>query len=134
MGKNRYNAYHREYQLDRYHKRRDAAINLLGNKCTKCGTSRDLEIDHILPEDKKIKLSNFWTSKDFWKELKKCQLLCKNHHLEKTVADSIIHGSVSRYRKGCRCEPCSDIFKVRTKEHRDRYRAKLRVKRGGEAQ
>lgn len=91
IGKTReeYNEYQRKYQLERYHKRRKEAKKILGGRCVICGSKKELEIDHIDPKKKKISLNKLWSiSKDsFLKELKKCQLLCKKHHIQKTSSD-----------------------------------------------
>lgn len=41
-------------------------------------------------------------------------------------AQSIIHGSVSRYRAGCRCQLCLDRIKI---EYKKRYPRKSRAKK-----
>lgn len=105
--KEAYNAYHREYQLKRYHRIRQEAIKWLGGKCKICGSDQNLEIDHIDRNTKEIDLGTFWGStKPYWKELKKCQILCEKCHKKKSDSEMIVHGSITRYRKGCRCDKC----------------------------
>ena len=57
----------------------------LGNKCVKCGTTKNLQFDHIDPKTKCFNVN----PQDSWEktlpELYKCQLLCKLCHLEKTA-------------------------------------------------
>lgn len=81
-----YNAYMNEYMKQRYAARRAEAIKILGGKCVKCGSIKELEIDHRKPEEKEIDLGKLWSIK--WErvleELKKCQLLCNEHHQEKS--------------------------------------------------
>lgn len=80
------NEYMRIYMLKRYHQRRSEAIEFLGGRCTKCDSTENLEIDHINPTEKKYNIGKIWSySKDkFWAEIKKCQLLCKTCHKNKS--------------------------------------------------
>lgn len=84
-----YNAYQREYQLRRYHKRMAEAREKLGGKCVQCGAVDELEIDHIHAGDKYIPLNKLWSiaKARFDEELKYCQLLCKDCHIKKSKGD-----------------------------------------------
>lgn len=77
------------YMKRRYHQRRAEALETLGGKCVICGTTEDLEIDHIDADDKEIPLNKMWSiaKARFLQELDKCQLLCKEHHKEKSRTD-----------------------------------------------
>jgi 5-methylcytosine-specific restriction endonuclease McrA len=127
--KTKYNNYQREYQLKRYHERMATAKIRLGNRCVECGTTEDLEIDHIDPAKKTIKLSNLWSIAEhlFNAELEKCQLLCSNCHRNKSKIDiGVEHGggvsgkfiTTDGKRKGCPCGPCT----LKRKEYMRRYR------------
>ncbi len=70
--------------------------------CARCGSDKDLEVDHI---DPRIKVTHrVWSSaaakRD--KELKKCQVLCEKCHKEKTTIDRYIvkkrPGGTSKYK------------------------------------
>lgn len=64
-------------------------VAYLGGKCVKCGVVSGLEIDHIDPSTKVAPVTQMW-NKSWDKiefELKKCQLLCGPHHLEKTLSE-----------------------------------------------
>lgn len=107
----------RVYNLKRYYKRRAEAIEKLGGKCNKCDSIIDLEIDHINPTEKSFNIAQLWScsNKRFWKEIKKCQLLCKKHHSEKSILEvgkriikgTKIHGTISSYRY-CKCNLCKE--------------------------
>lgn len=120
----KYNEYHKKYQLDRYHSRRNTAIQKLGGVCVKCGTSDKLELDHINPKDKSFSISKLWSCSErkFNKEVDKCQLLCETCHREKTLVDNgqvsakITHGTLSSY-KYCRCELCKQAKRDYMKEY-----------------
>lgn len=84
--KKTYNSYLNTYMKLRYQKRRDAAIIKLGGKCVSCGTTDNLEFDHIYPSTKfktMAKMSSY-SEKRFNEELEKCQLLCTACHKVKT--------------------------------------------------
>ena len=77
------------YMKSRYHRRREEAFELLGGKCQSCSTEDNLCIDHIDPHTKSFPISKMWSVaySRFLEELKKCQLLCKRCHREKTKVD-----------------------------------------------
>ena len=118
------NEYLRIYMNKRYSEKREWAINLLGGKCCKCGSTENLEFDHINPEDKKDVIANLLVkSKErLLDELKKCQLLCTNCHYEKTLKDlnhedaKLIHGTISSIRY-CKCEICKKAKREYNKEY-----------------
>jgi hypothetical protein len=85
----KYNAYHKEYQIKRYHKRMEEARQKLGGRCVNCGCEDDLEIDHIDWRTKSIPLNKLWSiaKARFDKELEKCQLLCDPCHNDKSRFD-----------------------------------------------
>ena len=119
--------YMRTYMLERYHRRRAEAIIQLGGCCKKCGDKEDLDIDHIDPKTKSFTLSQCGSaSEERWQnELKKCQLLCKNCHIKKTLKDKgqlsarENHGTLSSY-KYCRCDLC----RAANSEYLRQYRIK----------
>lgn len=103
-------------------KRRKYAINKLGGKCNVCGSTEQLEFDHIDPTTKISTIAKIWTaSKEvFEEELNKCQLLCKKCHKEKTKKEPSLppwnknkweHGSLTGYvGKKCRCDKCRKYY------------------------
>ena len=107
---------------EQYHARMKLIREKLGGKCVVCGTTERLEIDHIDPKAKAFTVSCGWgrSWKSIEAELEKCQLLCFDHHREKTKvngehaggrnkAQSIPHGTVSGYiRHKCRCLDCRE--------------------------
>ena len=107
---------HNEYVKNIYKQRRNDALIYLGGKCAVCGTIEKLEFDHIDPSEKEFFIGDviIWNKKDFWNEVNKCQLLCKEHHIEKTRKDKGIpnrketHGNISCY-KYCHCELCRKV-------------------------
>jgi 5-methylcytosine-specific restriction endonuclease McrA len=64
-------------------------IEYLGGKCVKCGTTHNLQFDHIKREGKKYEITRKLTYKfdNIKEELDKCQLLCAPCHLEKTASE-----------------------------------------------
>ena len=99
----------------REYKRKWAAARraewMAGKSCIICGTTQSLEVDHIDPEQKVSHRIWTWAIPRRDAELAKCQILCTEHHKEKTKAQRPIpeHGTVSRYTSKtnkCRCELC----------------------------
>lgn len=103
----------RETSRKKREERRAVAYAYLGNRCSRCNVTINLDMDHIDPATKIIKVSMLWTATEekFWTEVKKCQLLCKDHHLEKTLAERFPprqHGTIAMYGRGnCRCNLCT---------------------------
>jgi len=83
---------------------------MAGKSCVVCGTTQSLEVDHIDPEQKVSHRIWTWAIPRRDAELAKCQILCTEHHKEKTKAQRPIpeHGTISRYGKHhkCRCDLC----------------------------
>jgi hypothetical protein len=106
-----------DYQKKRYYERRAYAIEKLGGKCVICGSTEDLQLDHIIPADKEFQISQIWSySKEkFDAELAKCQLLCPIDHRAKNLFDAqkksamLIHGTLSSYRY-CKCKLCRKAY------------------------
>lgn len=78
--------------------------------CKKCGSTEQLEVDHIDPSTKVTHKVWTWSCERRKNELAKCQVLCKSCHREKTnqqLSKPLIHGTLHGYdRKKCRCELC----------------------------
>lgn len=125
--KQKFNSYQRKYQLKRYHRRRKEAIAFLGDKCSKCGSIQNLELDHIDRKLKSFSIAKIWsyTEERFWSEIKKCQVLCQKCHSDKTILERGFkiakgnHGTVSSYRY-CRCTLCRAASTQANREYRRR--------------
>lgn len=106
-----------------YKERRDLAKTKLGNVCSVCGTTEDLEFDHIDPTIKEHDVSEVWMYEDkFWNEISKCQLLCKPCHIIKTNKEKkqrvIIHGTINQYQRyKCRCIDCKRCQSIWRKKY-----------------
>lgn len=122
------NEYMRQYMKDRRSKRRRAVIDFLGAECDLCGTTEDLEVDHIVPGSRSFVLSGCFLDKSWAEiltELDKCHLLCHSCHVSKTTAcnesggghnkreDAYIHGTCRCYQElPCRCELCKQAKRL----------------------
>jgi len=119
------NEYMRVYMIDRYHKRRNEALQRLGNRCNQCPITEDLEFDHIDPSTKLFTIGKMWSVSKlkFEEELKKCQLLCRKCHEAKSIIDAgykparNIHGTLSSYRY-CKCALCKAAKSNYSKTHK----------------
>ena len=80
-----YNHDMNDYMKSRWKKRREKALEFLGNVCVVCKTDKDLEFDHIDPKTKfkSIARMSSYSEEKFMNEVAKCQLLCHSHHKEK---------------------------------------------------
>src|SRR3990167_1281726 len=105
-----------EYQRKQRRERRKMLIKLLGNVCVKCGSNNKLEFDHKNRKLKKFTIAVILSSKmsKLMKEVKKCQLLCKKCHINKSIIERkdkiAVHGSMGMYSNhGCRCIKCKNV-------------------------
>lgn len=115
-----HNKYHREY------KARKRAEWFAGKVCVKCGSDQDLQMDHIVEEEKDghIKAVSHnvfsWSKAKREAELAKCQVLCEPCHQEKTAAWYAArreHGTATMYRY-CKCQVCRDGHSARRRAQR----------------
>lgn len=101
----------REYQRNWLAARRTTWIAENG-PCAVCGTWSDLVVDHIDKTTKSVPVSKIWSwsAERRERELAKCQVLCVPCHDEKSRAEgggtALRHGTLKRYKKGCRCTYC----------------------------
>jgi len=116
---------HRTYQLDRYYRHRQEAIEFLGGKCVECGSTANLEFDHIDPGVKEYEVCDLYDRKNLWDtELSKCQLLCNDCHKSKTFGVPE-HGTYRMHKHyGCRCETCVAAYRGHLREYMSEYRRK----------
>lgn len=121
------NEYMREY-MNRYRaKRRAATIAQLGSKCCKCGSSDNLQFDHIDPTSREWLISDMFAMPKarLQSELAKCQLLCQPCHNLKTLSDlgqkprRGNHGTVGSYRY---CRPSCDACRKAVSNAMAKYR------------
>lgn len=114
----------REYQKAWIAKRRSDFF--MDKACVKCGSTLQLELDHI---DETTKVEHriwSWAEERRLAELSKCQVLCKVCHHEKTMAampkthgELYKHGTETMYRNhGCRCKECRAYNAAKTRAYR----------------
>lgn len=84
-----------EYQLRWIKQRRQDWVDEHG-PCAKCGSLKDLEVDHIDPKLKLTNVAQVWgmslTNPKRIAELAKCQVLCGSCHLVKTAGEECPQG------------------------------------------
>ena len=78
---------HNEIQRRKIKERKKLLVEMLGGKCESCGTTKNLQFDHIDPTTKSFSIAKKYMCPIVFEEVKKCQLLCFNCHLEKTAED-----------------------------------------------
>ncbi len=100
--------------------------------CKHCGSTDNLQVDHIDPKTKDVNLSRklFFVSKQRMEsELLKCQVLCKPCHHKKSCFElpnngQWIHGPNCYKRHKCKCRICKDGHAKQVREKRARIKAK----------
>lgn len=93
-----------------------------GKCCVMCGSSDNLELDHIDPETKITHRIWSWAEDKRLAEIAKCQILCKPCHRIKTASqrEAPRHGTSNMYSKHkCRCDLCKEY---KSKENALRYK------------
>jgi hypothetical protein len=86
----------REHKRKLYWERRAAWIASQGGKCVKCGGTDRLECDHIVRNGKVGHSIWHWSQARRDAELLKCQVLCHECHLTKTMAENKVDPSYRR--------------------------------------
>lgn len=111
----------REYQRKWVAARRNDFFK--DKSCVKCGSTERLELDHI---DRATKVSNSiwsWSEPRRLKEIEKCQVLCYDHHLEKTITETTVgHGGGWGGIRGCKCDLCLSRKRESNAEWMRKYR------------
>ena len=108
---------------ERYLARKAAIIARLGGKCAICGSTERLEVDHRNRAEKKFDILNrmYASPQELEEELAKCDCLCHDCHLEKTVRErgqklaKGTHGTLSSYRL-CKCDLCREAHSAYCRE------------------
>ena len=106
----------REYTREWYRKRRDTFFS--DKICIKCGSKKEMQLDHIDPDQKVSHRIWSWSKERRDAEIAKCQVLCLECHKKKTAQElwrPITHGN-SGYDRFCRCEICKTAHRERMKE------------------
>jgi hypothetical protein len=125
----------KQYSAEYYRDFVEWCFSILGRKCVKCGSTENLEMDHVDPKTKLFTITSRMAPKHrkaIIEELKKCQTLCSGCHAQKTGLEHSIafkkdrdqcHGTLSQYwRYKCRCDDCRKVYRE--------YRRKREEKNG----
>ena len=75
---------HNKVKRGKVEERKKLLIEMLGGKCKSCGTTKNLQFDHIDPTTKSFSIAKKYRCPVVFEEIKKCQLLCYECHLKKT--------------------------------------------------
>lgn len=111
-----YNAKMNDYMKARYERRRLEWINKLGGRCVVCGTTDQLNFDHIIASTKEYDLAKILSGGSNAKvaaEMAKCQLLCHKDHVKKSLefkdVKVVEHGGGVSGKKNCLCDLCKPV-------------------------
>lgn len=105
------------YQRRRLAARRRAWLEVNG-PCVQCGSTVNLEVDHIDPATKVDHKVWSWRRERREAELAKCQVLCVRCHRAKSLVESPpprrpqIHGVRSYLKRRCRCASCIAAYEA----------------------
>ncbi len=134
--KDKYNEYTNAHLVKKYQTRRLEFIEYLGGACVRCGTDQGLEFDHINRFSKSFNIAKRMVSMNYEElklEIDKCQLLCKECHLEKSreAGDmkNVEHGGGNSGKRNCKCEPCKLKKAEYMKSKKAQYQAARDLKR-----
>lgn len=115
------------YFKDRREKRRKHLRSLLGGKCVRCGSTKDLHFDHKNPKKKKRRIADLIDAPEdiLMAEVNKCELMCASCHRDKTREKNehgqpkSKHGTIWYYKKfKCRCPKCKKAMSKYNKNKR----------------
>lgn len=114
------NEYMNNYMKNRWIRRRQEAVDKLGGLCYDCGSSDNLEFDHIDPATKSFTIASgsSFSEERFWQEIDKCQLLCFECHKKKHAWK---HGTLAGYRY-CKCDQCREAWNTHSREYKRKRR------------
>lgn len=124
-------AQQREYQRNWIAARRDAWLMEHG-PCVSCGSTENLEIDHVDRETKRFSPREIWSRTEATRldELAKCQVLCQSCHWKKNGDEErqAAHGNTTMYNThGCRCALCKEAKAAYMREYRSRTSRGIRT-------
>lgn len=107
------------YQNTWMQNRRAQWIEANGSRCKKCGSTESLEVDHVDRKKKNYNPARIWSLSNTKRatELRKCQVLCRACHREKTTLEQRVGHGATRYRNGCRCDICRAAQRERCYEY-----------------
>jgi hypothetical protein len=112
---------HKEYQRKRVARIRKEWFEENG-PCKECGSWENLELHHKDPAQKVSHRIWSWAKEKRLAELSKCEVLCRECHINKT-RKPITHGSDHKgYYRGCRCEKCKAAHAKRLREYRKKIK------------
>lgn len=84
-----------------------------GKPCSRCGTLENTEIHHRDPSAKESHRIWSWSETRIREELAKCDILCRNCHMEHHRAEALAarkHGTMTMYKNAkCRCADCRAV-------------------------
>jgi 5-methylcytosine-specific restriction endonuclease McrA len=118
----------KKYQRDWIARRKLAWLEENG-PCAKCGSEKDLQVDHIDPSTKTTHRIWSFSKEKRETELAKCQVLCFECHKNKTCNDNYghdvkQHGTGGPYKDGCRCNLC---VKGQNRRSRERFERRGKI-------
>lgn len=112
----------KEYFRNYYKERKQKYINMLGGKCSICGSDENLQFHHKDRNTKKFSIGKLMNYSEHMvlKELEKCILICKKCHIKQHIDDGtfkecgekipILYGADNPTSRKVLCEETSKVY------------------------
>lgn len=94
-----------------YERKKSNLLDALGRACVNCGSSENIEFDHVDRSEKSFSILTEWKRPlhELLEEVKKCQPLCATCHADKTRVElSVEHGGGLSGKRNCKCPLCKN--------------------------
>ena len=86
--------------------------------CVDCGSTSDLELDHVDPALKVSHKIWSWSASARAAEIAKCVARCHYCHVARHAAERRIEHSTGGYKRGCRCDVCCAAKRAANERYR----------------
>lgn len=97
--------------------------------CKRCGSSHNLEVDHVDPSTKVNHTVWSWRQSRMLRELQKCQVLCEECHKRKTAAENRL-AQLGKPNIACRILSEDVVRRIRSSSATGRSERSLAVEFG----
>ena len=122
--------------LSPYQSRMKKLREAFGDKCIKCGSTKNLHFDHIDPSTKYKSIAEMAPNNGFdrcYEEALKCQLLCSTCHKKKSIENHDYTNTAKNHRLTFKDGTILDVYSLDTWAYQNNYSAShLRAVRRGD--
>lgn len=97
--------------------RRNRATFFQDKYCSQCQSTVELELHHVDPAKKVDSTIWNWRQERRAAEIAKCIVLCRSCHSELHASQLRRHSTTRRYRLGCRCDECREVYQAKRRNY-----------------